>query len=284
MSLNLSRNLKQRLLFGSIGLALLGIAIVFAHHPTLRWIFISLCTAMICGALWEFYQIAKEKDYLPLSKIGVIATAFYVIAIYYDTQYSNLSPVPPTILGGALIAAFLYYFIKGTDPFVNLALTLFGIFYLTVPLSTALGIVYFPYAEGQWWFLYALAITKVTDIAAYTFGKLWGTNQFTPYISPKKTWEGALGGFVVAIVLSYFLNRWIPLGLSAIGSIILGAVTSALAQFGDLAESLLKRDSGVKDSNRQIPGLGGLLDILDSLVFTLPFIYLFLKYYYGSEG
>ena len=133
--MTLSRNLKQRLLFGSLGLALLAIAIAFAHHPILRWIFISLCTAMICGALWEFYQIAKEKDYLPLSKIGVIATAFYVLATYYDTQYIEVSPVPATILAGTLVAAFLYYFVKGTDPFVNLALTLFGIFYLTVPLS-----------------------------------------------------------------------------------------------------------------------------------------------------
>lgn len=279
----LSRNLKQRLAFGSLGLALLSLAIALAHEPYARWFFILLCMAMICGALWEFYRIAKEKEFLPLSKIGVIATAFYVIAVYLDTQYTELSPLPAAVLAGTLVAAFLYYFIKGTDPFVNLALTLFGIFYLTVPLSTALGIVYFPLAEGQWWFVYALAVTKVTDIAAYIFGKTWGSNQLTPYISPKKTWEGALGGFAAALALSYFLNEWVPLGLTGIGSLCLGAFTSALAQFGDLAESLLKRDGGVKDSNKQLPGLGGLLDVLDSLVFTLPFIYLFLKFYYGAE-
>lgn len=279
--MKMSRNLKQRLLFGSAGLALLGLAITFAHHQYARWIFILLCLAMICGGLWEFYRIAKEKGYLPLSKIGVISTGLYVIGFYLSTQLPSLKALPQAILGATLIAAFIYYFIKGTDPFVNLALTLFGIFYLTVPLSTSIGIVYFPQVDGRWWFVYALAVTKVTDIAAYVFGKLWGSNQLTPYISPKKTWEGALGGFAAAVAMSFFLNQWIPLGLSPIGSLCLGAVTSGLAQFGDLAESLLKRDSGVKDSN-QLPGLGGLLDVLDSLVFTLPFIFLFLKFIYGS--
>lgn len=279
----MSPNLKQRLLFGSIGVALLAAAVALAHEQYARWFFILFCVALICGALWEFYQLAEKKEFLPLSKIGVIATALYVIATYFDTQYTQLSALPAAIMGGTLLAAFLYYFIKGTDPFVNLALTLFGIFYLTVPLSTALGIVYFPYAEGQWWFVYALAVTKVTDMAAYAFGKLWGSTQFTPYISPKKTWEGAFGGFIAALIVSYFLNQWVPLGLSTIGSLCLGAATSCLAQFGDLAESLLKRDGGVKDSSKQLPGLGGFLDILDSLVFTLPFIYLFLMFYYGSE-
>jgi len=279
--MKISRNLQQRLLYGSIGVALLAVAIALAHHPFYRWLFILLCLVMICGALWEFYRIAKEKEYLPLSKIGVISTAAYVLAFYYSTQYTLLYPLPPAVLASTLVAAFVYYFIKGTDPFVNLALTLFGIFYLTVPLTTALGIVYFPYAEGQWWFVYALAVTKATDMAAYAFGKLWGSNQLSPYISPKKTWEGALGGFAAALAVSFLLNRLVPLGLSDGGSLILGALTSALAQFGDLAESLLKRDGGVKDSNAQFPGLGGLLDVLDSLVFTLPFIYLFLMFYYG---
>lgn len=280
--MKLSRNLQLRLLFGSIGIAFLGVAIFLAYHPYFRWIFILLCLAMICGALWEFYRIAKEKDYIPLSKIGVIATALYVLAIYLSTQFSFLNPLPASILAGTLVAAFLYYFIKGTDPFVNLALTLFGIIYLTVPLSTALGIVYFPAVDGRLWFVYAIALTKVTDIAAYIFGKLCGSKLLTPYISPKKTWEGALSGFAAALVLSFFLNKAMSLGLTTTGSLAIGAVTSGLAQFGDLAESLLKRDSGVKDSNAQLPGLGGLLDVLDSLVFTLPFIYLFLKFYYGG--
>lgn len=279
--MNVSRNLKQRLLFGTIGLFFLGVAIAFAHDPYARWIFILLCLAMGCGGLREFYQIAKEKGFLPLSQIGVIATGLYVIAVYLSTQFHFLTPLPLAILGGTLLAAFFYYFIKGTDPFVNLALTLFGIFYLTVPLSTAIEITYFPFVDGRWWFVYVLAVTKITDIAAYVFGKLWGSNQLTPYISPKKTWEGALGGFSAAVVMSYFLNQWLPLNLTPIGSLWLGAITSGLAQFGDLAESLLKRDSGVKDSS-QLPGLGGLLDILDSLVFTLPFIYLYLKFTYGS--
>ena len=104
-----------------------------------------------------------------------------------------------------------------------------------------------------------------------------------PYISPKKTWEGAIGGFFASLITSlfiYFLVNYLyevpPINLSLFHSIWLAGVLSVIAQFGDLSESLLKRDVGVKDSN-SIPGLGGMLDVVDSLVFTAPLMYIYLK-------
>ena len=97
-------------------------------------------------------------------------------------------------MGLTLIAAFLYYFFKGTDPFVNIALTSFGIFYLTLPLSCVLYIIYFfpsdSLQDGRWWLVYTIIVTKTTDMAAYACGKLWGARRLAPYISPKKNLGG----------------------------------------------------------------------------------------------
>jgi phosphatidate cytidylyltransferase len=126
-------------------------------------------------------------------------------------------------------------------------------------------------------------MTFITNASAYFFGKSLGKNKLAPYISPKKTWEGAIGGFCIALiasmgfhVLANLPNNPIPISLSFWESIFLGGILSFLAQLGDLAESLLKRDVGVKDSSH-IPGVGGILDIVDSLVFTSPALYLYLK-------
>lgn len=280
MYLKISQNLQQRLWMSLIGIIVLFIALYYSYHPLLKPLFIALCTLLICSSLWEFYRIAKAKGYQPLSKIGILATACYVFAVSVEVFVPGLKMLPVAVLGVTLLAAFLYYFIKGADPFVNLALTLFGLFYLTLPLTCVLYINYL-FPEGRWWVIYTIAVTKITDIGAYVCGKLFGNHRMTPYISPKKTWEGALGGFLAALLTSVLMNQLTPLNMDLSISLVIGAFVSGLAQFGDLAESLLKRDVGVKDSN-QLPGLGGVLDILDSLVFTIPFIYLFLQFSRGN--
>lgn len=281
MSIKMSQNFVQRLWIGGLGVLFIGIAIYYAFDPLLKPLFPLLTGIMICGGLWEFFQIAREKGFVPLVKIGMCSTALYILAVYLQIQSPQFHFLPQVVLGITLIVAFLYYFIKGTDPFVNLALTSFGIFYLTLPLSCVLYILYFfppdSLQDGRWWLAYTFAVTKTTDMAAYAFGKLWGAHRLAPYISPKKTWEGAIGGFVAAVIVGLLINAWAPLHMSFIKALLLSIAVSALAQFGDLAESLLKRDGGVKDSSRQLPGLGGLLDILDSLVFTVPLIYILLN-------
>ena len=256
----------------------------FSYHPSLQFLFPLLCGTTICAGLWEFYYIAKEKGFQPLGSIGILFSALFIIAVYINAKNNTFNALPAAILWSFLITSFLYYFIQGSDPFVNLALTLFGFFYLTVPLSSVLYINYSLSPtlspDGRWWVLFTLAVTKNTDVGAYISGKLLGSNKMTPYISPKKTWEGAIGGMLTGIITSLILTWAIPLPLNFPIALILGALISGLAQFGDLAESLLKRDGGVKDSN-QLPGLGGMLDVLDSLIFTAPFVYLFLKFYGG---
>lgn len=289
MILHQLSNLQQRILVGGTGIIFLIIALFLSYTPGYAYLFITLITGTIALALWEYYRIAQAKGCLPLAKIGVCGSIAYVIATYFRSQSSQAQLMPEFVLGLTLICAFCYYFLKGSDPFVNLAVTLFGIFYLTIPLSYLIDINYFisppTVNDGRWSLLYLFLVTKVTDMGAFFVGKHWGSRKLSPYISPKKTWEGAFGGLLSAILISFILYLLFrlgfnehPLNLTFWQSLWLPAMISAIGQFGDLAESLLKRDVGVKDSSGYLPGLGGMLDVVDSLVFTAPFMYFFLNW------
>jgi len=272
---------QQRLVMSTVSILVVLLAIALSHLFWFKPVFLLLTTAAIVIALHEYYRIAMEKNYHPLVKVGVIGSIAYLFAIFLNTQSKQPYILPEIILGVTLTAGFCYYFIKGSDPFVNLALTFFGIIYLTIPLSCLITINYFE--DGRWALFYLLLVTKMTDTSAFFIGKWIGKRKLSPYISPKKTWEGACGGLLGAILSSIAIYLFFsfalmekPFVLTFTQSIWFAACLSVAAQFGDLAESLLKRDVGVKDSS-DIPGLGGLLDILDSLVFTSPLMLLFLK-------
>ncbi|MBA3958444.1 MAG: CDP-archaeol synthase [Parachlamydiaceae bacterium] len=286
MILDKMSELQQRLILSGIGVLGLLIMIACSHIEMFKPIFALFAAGVISLALYEYYTIAKANGCHPLVKIGIIGSVAYVLASFARTQWLGAELLPLIVLWLIFISAFTYYFIKGTDPFINLAITLFGIIYLTIPLSCLIDINYFSSSvvvDGRWGLIYLLFVTKMTDTAAFFVGKLWGKRQLSPYISPKKTWEGAAGGLVGAIITSilfyvifHLFFATAPLALSLLQSLWLGALISVTAQFGDLAESLLKRDVGVKDSSH-LPGLGGVLDIVDSLIFTSPLMYLFLK-------
>lgn len=290
MSFTQLSNLQQRFIISFIGIICLFVAIMLSHHPIFGLFFVTLFAAVFTVALWEYYRIAQTKGMQPLVKIGLTGTVGYVFAVFLRTQTIQAIVLPEIILGLTLMGAFLYYFYyfaKGTEPFLNLAVTFFGIIYLTIPLSCLIDINYFSLdptvSDGRWALGYLLFVTKITDIGGFFIGKKFGKRQLSPGISPKKTWEGAIGGLICALITSlalYFLLHWYfdhpPFDISLFQSVWLGALISITAQFGDLAESVLKRDVGIKDSNR-LPGIGGVLDAVDSLVFTSPLMYFFLN-------
>lgn len=291
MLATISANLKQRLGLGLAGSLFLLIVIYFSRHPYFKPVFAVVSALVISGAVWEYYIIARIKKLEPLVKIGVAGSALFALAVFASTQSAMAKALPESILMLTLLTAFLYNFTKGKNPFINLAITFFGFVYLALPLSCMIYINYFfsegSVQDGRWWMFYLLIVTKFTDIGAYACGKCLGSNKMVPYISPKKTWEGAIGGLIAGLAGSvalfgigkiFFADS--PLGLTLLQSIWLGILMAIAAQLGDLAESLLKRDAGVKDSNH-LPGLGGILDILDSLVFTTPLLYIFLKIHYA---
>lgn len=286
MSFKNFTHLQQRITISLFCVAILLIAIFLSPYPYFRFLFIILASATMSTAVWELYRICKAKGYLPLDTVGIAGTVAYACAVFLITQFPTLSFLPEMIMGLIIIASFIWFFIRGSEPIINLSLTFFAFLYLTIPLSYLIKINYFFPVEstqdGRWWLVYLLAVTKMTDTGAFFLGK-HGSHKLAPYISPKKTWLGAFGGlavgaltgFIFPIIISFLFSPS-PLEITLCQSIWLAIFLSIAAQFGDLAESLLKRDGRVKDSNT-LPGLGGVLDIVDSLVFTAPLLYIYLK-------
>lgn len=272
-------NFFQRLTLSTILSTVLFIVIYFSNEPFLQPLFLLVTAAVISGALWEYYSISKASGSTPVASIGLIGSLIYLYLLYLSIGNPLLADWTWISLALMLFSAFLYYFFSGVSPFPNLAVTTFGVVYITIPLSAFIPI---NLIDGRYWLLYLLIVSKMTDVGGYLIGRQWGKHPMAPVISPKKTWEGAVAGFLTGVFASYLLHKasgaWFGSELfsSSLQSLWFGALMSILAQLGDLSESLLKRASGVKDSNR-LPGLGGMLDMVDSLVFTTPLLYFFLK-------
>jgi phosphatidate cytidylyltransferase len=133
---------------------------------------------------------------------------------------------------------------------------------------------------GQFYCLYLIAVTKFSDMGAYLTGSLIGRHQMSPHISAKKTWEGFFGALGLALLCSLGLFKLMPGRLSVLTwthATILGLLLGFAAVIGDLAESLIKRSTGVKDSGNLLPGIGGALDLIDSLLFTAPLLFFYLR-------
>jgi phosphatidate cytidylyltransferase len=282
-------NFGQRTIVSSI-VTLAVWLIIYLSFP-LPSLFILLILATISGALIEFYRLAIAKGYQPLAVMSVGFSALYALSTYLAIQQPQFAQLPEAVLLISLAAISGYYLITGKEPLGNIAVTIFGMAYLALPLVYLLKVNYFfpvgAAQDGRCWLIYLLFVTKMTDTGAYFFGKQFGRHPLAPHVSPKKTVEGAFAGLVVSVAFSLLFwalaNRyphlW-PMQISFWQSLGLGFAISLAAQFGDLVESLLKRDAAIKDSN-SLPGLGGALDIVDSIIFTAPLLYLFLKINYA---
>jgi phosphatidate cytidylyltransferase len=133
---------------------------------------------------------------------------------------------------------------------------------------------------GQFYVLYLIAITKFSDMGAYLTGSVIGKHMMVPHISPKKTWEGFAGALFFSLLASWGMFLLMPQNLSALTwthATILGLLLGFAAVIGDLAESIVKRSTGVKDSGNFLPGIGGALDLIDSLLFTAPLLFFYLR-------
>lgn len=265
-------NTVERLVVSLAMTSFIFIAIYFSTFDYVRPFFTLLAASVIGVALWEFYHIAKGKGFKPLSGLGIVGSIAYLYSVQLVVEYPAFFLLPYFILFLIMALGFLSYFFVGERPLSNLATTFFGLVYLTVPLGLLITI---NFDFGRSYLVYLILITKLTDTGAYFFGKKFGRVKLAPYISPNKTWEGAVGGFVVGITASLILSPLV--GFSFNTGLFLGTLLSLASIFGDLTESLLKRDLGVNNSSH-LPGLGGFLDIVDSMVFTTPLMFFYLKW------
>jgi phosphatidate cytidylyltransferase len=277
--------LKQRCVVSFISVILLVLIIFLSSYVFFRPIFSMIVAGIATIGLWEYFQLVKAKGFKPLEKIGMLLGVAIVAAFFLSTQFMVLSELPLITLMAAMLIVLLCCFWKSEGCLVNSAITLFGLIYVVASLSLLIKVRYFPFPEGvkvgSWWIIYLLVVTKMSDVGAFFVGKRFGRHKLAPKLSPGKTVEGFFGGVFAslfasfAMVLlgmaccthSYVINWWQALWL--------GLAVSIFGQIGDLVESSMKRDAGVKDSNN-LPGLGGILDIVDSLLFTIPLVYIFM--------
>lgn len=271
----MSRNLLIRIAFAVPAIA--GTLLILSFGG---WILAG--TLAVLGVLGtrEVYDLARKQGIEPLEWIGYTAAALSPLATYWVKSYADWEPV---VYGVAiwLIIAHLVAAARGPDhrPLTTLAVTVFGPLYASALLSFIVAIRHGPHVDAHPRGSVALAVlplvvTWVCDTCAMAGGAVIGGAKLAPVLSPRKTWAGAIagtaGGILAALAYGPLVLSRVALGLTAWQLVTIGLVTALAAQAGDVAESLFKREVGVKDSSTLIPGHGGVLDRLDSLYFVLP--------------
>jgi phosphatidate cytidylyltransferase len=227
-------------------------------------------------ALIELYRISfGGRTNVPLVGIG-LATSALVIA------HTQLPVGLSTILVLGILALLTTLILPSSNVNHRLqdtAIALFGMLYVGMTLSTLVATR--TLAGGEFLILFVLLVTWAGDTGAYYAGTMWGRHLLAPAISPKKTYEGLIGGIVLAIGVALLTRAWMLPQFSLLNAIVLGLLLTATGLLGDLCESAIKRTVGVKDSGGMLPGHGGMLDRIDSLLFTAPIFYYYVTVVLG---
>lgn len=280
--------LTRRVLVGVIA-APLGVLVIFAGGAALAAL---LAIVSALGA-WEFFRIARGSGLTPLEDVGIPLAG--VIPLFVHARYLRLFEPPLSAMALAVLAVLaIALFVRGVNgrPLGAAASTVFGVLYTGGMLSFGYAIRYHPYiiesvrvplggvavSAGGLLLLLPILLTWASDIGAFFIGRAFGKRKLMPSVSPGKTVAGAIGGLAATILIGWLYVRFVltpttQLAFVRGGVIAFAALVSVAAQIGDLAESLLKREAGMKDSSHIIPGHGGILDRFDSLLFVLPVSY-----------
>lgn len=278
-------DLPSRIMAHTLGATLVALCIIFANNCYFRPFFTLFLSIIAIASLMEFYGLLRKKGLKPANFVGNLFCFLYIFAVFLS-PYVKLFPLPQIILGLAFFIFFLSFATPSKEPLLNISTSFFGLIYIAIPFSLIVKITYhFPDLEGSFWLAFLILVTKSADMGGYFLGRFFGRRKLSPKISPKKTVEGAVGGVISSIIVALLLCLYRDYFLNGDGNYlmfgILGLSLGIVGQFGDLAESLFKRDADVKDSSK-IPGIGGILDVVDSLLFTAPFLFIFLKLYYNN--
>ena len=245
--------------------------------------------------LWEYYAMLDGENLPNFSNFDLNCGAIMHGGCFYWLAWRSKSPSElydfeiSTLLFFLLVVFARQMFLKVEErlPLQTMAFTLFGLLYVPWPFSFVTKIVYMLPRDpsggvtGHWYVLFLVLVTKFSDMGAYLTGSMIGKHPLVPHISPKKTWEGFFGALAFSVGGGCALVWLLGPKLSYIGyghAAILGLILGFAAVVGDLAESLLKRSCGVKDSGRFLPGIGGALDLIDSILFTAPMMFFYLRF------
>lgn len=270
--------LRRRVLVALVG-APLALGIIWIGGAPLA----TLAGGLAGVAAWEFYRIAREGGSMPMSALGVVLSALIPLGVHAHVLGVLQLPVYAWVLSYLLVLGAAIW-VRGVDgkPLGAASTTVFGALYTGGTLAFVYVLRYHNYAVGDTAgalvVIFPVVLTWASDTGAYFSGRLIGGRKLIPAVSPGKTVAGAVGALVVTVAVTYafvhgLLKPSAQLAFTPWGLVLFGIAISVTAQIGDLAESLLKREAGVKDSGTLFPGHGGVLDRMDSLFFVLPVAY-----------
>ncbi len=276
--------------------ALLGIPLAAFVVYEGGWALVAVIGLLAALGAREFYTIAEKTDQKPLTVVGMLVSAGFVVLAGWSNSFSQFASGSFILIILAfllLLAAVIWLRWPDGAPLGAISVTLAGALYsggalaflvLLRNLPESSGVFPPPRpSDGAFLVAFPVAVTWFGDSAAYFGGRAFGRKKLIPAVSPGKTWAGSISG-VIASTLSggllayFFLVTVRYVSVDPLTGAILGLVLGMAGQVGDLAESVLKREAGVKDSGRFLPGHGGVLDRIDSLVFAVPLAYLILLY------
>ena len=284
-----------RRLFSSVLLWAVVLGALFWQNKVLSdYVFLGAVMALAGFGLAEFYELVGRRGLVCFKVLGIVGGLAMMVStfIYLSGQFlSTRSPAQANSFETVILIIFVlglcirqFMSKRNTMGILAISTTLFGLMYVPWLLNFMQKIVYYPFDDprtGRYYVLYFIAITKFSDLGAYVTGSLIGKHKMIPRISPGKTWEGFGGAVVFSTLVSLLFAHFggsVLVGMNYLHAVILGVLLSTAAVVGDLIESLFKREAGVKDSGRFFPGIGGILDLMDSLLFNAPLMYLYLRH------
>ena len=255
-------SLQKRLIYSSVLIPICLIAI-FSGSDLLFFLVVEAFSLL---GLNEFLILAEKKN-LPINRfLGLFWGALLPVSVYFSYE--------AVVLVMACLCLFIYNFNRKVEdnPLISTSVTIFGLIYVTWFFAHLLKVRHLDF--GSWWIFYSILIVKGGDAGAYFVGKKFGKMKLIAHVSPNKSVEGAIGNLITCVVLSLISKIYLT-EIPFVHLFFLGLILGVVSQLGDLAESLIKRDVGVKDSGN-IPGLGGILDVLDSLLLSIPIVYYYI--------
>ncbi len=245
-----------------------------------QWLFILFVCGLTVGGLYEFFHMIKRKDVPIYSYTGILIGLLIPLSIFFQFELTRNWELLFIVCAFLLILLLQFSREDNRNAVMGLSTTLFGVFYVSWFLSFLVKTRFLvPGFDGAELVAFIIVVTKAGDIGAMVFGSWLGKHPLLPKVSPNKSVEGCIGGLLVSGVAAVLCRGWLPdlphFTLGFVG--IMGAFFGGLGQLGDLSESLIKRDCQVKDSGRLLPGMGGVLDSIDSLLFSVPAFYLYMS-------
>src|ERR1051325_10126742 len=281
-----------RRLLSTVILWAIVLAALFSKNKLISdYVFLLAMIFLAVTGLVEFYGIVEKREMVCFKRWGIIGGVLLMVGTFLQLTGKIGTQGSPARVND-FETSFLILFVLGlclcqffsrsnTAGILAISTTLFGLMYVPWLLNFIQKINFFPGVDGHYFLLYFVLITKFSDTGAYTVGSLIGKHKMIPRISPGKTWEGFGGAILVSMLASvifvHFLGHKMR-GMNWKHAIVLGTILGLCAVVGDLVESLFKREAGVKDSGKWFPGIGGILDLLDSLLFNAPIMYLYLRH------